>query len=197
MAAQEVVYPRSTAQDDTVKTDNPHDEQQYLDLIHRILKDGEKKKNRTGTDTLSMFGTRMEFNMSNDSIPFLTTKRVYYKMIIKELIWFISGSTDSKVLEAQNVRIWRGNSSKEFLEKLNLPYREGDIGPGYGFQWRYWGADYKGCDADYSGQGIDQLQNLIDEIRTNPGNLRGVALSLKAMLLRSSFNSIGLERGST
>ena len=113
----------------------------------------------------------MEFDISK-SIPLLTTKKVFYNMIIKELLWFVSGSTDSKVLEKQGVKIWAGNSSKEFLKQRKLPYREGDIGPGYGFQWRHWGAEYNGCDSDYKNKGIDQLQNLINEIKNNPNSRR-------------------------
>jgi len=148
-----------------------HQENQYLESLKRILNEGEVRSNRTNIKTLSIFGERFVFDIST-SFPLLTTKKVFYKLILKELLFFISGKTDTKILEDQAVFIWKGNTSKAFLEKRGLKYQEGDMGAGYGFQWRHWGAEYKDCNSDYTNKGIDQLQNIIKEIKINPFSRR-------------------------
>lgn len=151
-----------------------HEEYQYLKLIRDIAQNGESKPDRTGTGTMSRFGTRMEFDISK-RFPILTTKKVFYKTILKELLFFISGKTDSKLLEDQGVNIWKGNSSRKYLDSIGLDeYEVGDLGPVYGFQWRHWGAKYKGKDGDYTGKGTDQLTNLIEGIRKNPHSRRHI-----------------------
>jgi thymidylate synthase len=135
----------------------------YLRLLADVLTNGEYKDDRTKTGTIALFGVTMKFNMKENELLFVTTKRLYYRSVILELLWIISGSTDALILKNQKVSIWDGNSSSQFLKDNGLPYREGDIGPGYGFQLRHFGAEYKGCDADYTGQGTDQLQNLIND----------------------------------
>jgi len=103
----------------------------------------------------------------------LTTKRVFWKAVVHELLWFIKGSTDSKILSDLGVHIWDANGSKEFLDSLGFTDRdEGDLGPVYGFQWRHFGATYVNKYTDYTNQGIDQLANLINTIKTNPNNRR-------------------------
>ena len=109
----------------------------------------------------------MEFNLL-EGFPLLTTKRMPWKVILKELLWFINGSTDNTILNNQNVHIWDKNASMESLKSRNLDYEEGDLGPIYGFQWRNFGAKYIDCNSDYTGKGIDQLKYIINEIRTNP-----------------------------
>jgi len=148
-----------------------HDEQQYLDLLRKIKDEGEERPDRTGVGTKSIFGSRMEFDIS-ERIPILTTKKLFYNTVIKELLFFISGKTDSKILSDDGIKIWEGNTSKDFLEKRGLKYREGDTGPLYSYQWRHWNAEYKGCDSDYDGKGIDQLQNLIEGIKKDPYSRR-------------------------
>lgn len=150
-----------------------HDEYQYLELLQKIKDEGEAKPDRTGIGTKSIFGARMEFDM-RDRLPILTTKRVFYESVIKELLFFISGKTDTRILADQNVKIWEGNTSTAFLKDRGLPYNEGDMGPLYGYQWRHWGAEYKGCDEDYTGQGVDQLKNLIENIRKDPHSRRHI-----------------------
>lgn len=94
-------------------------------------------------------------------------------MIIKELLWFIRGQTDNRLLQKQGVHIWDGNSTREFLDNRGLTtYRDGDIGACYGFQWRHFGAQYKGCEYDYTGQGIDQLQQVLELLKTDPFSRR-------------------------
>lgn len=147
-------------------------EKQYLHLIDKILSQGEYRSSRTGINTFSLFGEKLEFDIS-DSIPFLTTKRLSWRTMIKELLWFISGKTDNNILQQQGVHIWDGNSTTEFLDSRGLHhYRQGDLGPIYPHQWRHFGADYTDCDTDYTGQGVDQLQQVIDLIKTDPTSRR-------------------------
>lgn len=149
-----------------------HDEQQYLNLIEQIIKNGIEKGDRTGVGTISIFGTQMRFNL-RDSFPLLTTKRVFWRAVIEELLWFIDGKTDVKSLQDKGVHIWDGNSTKEFFNKNGLIDREeGDLGPIYGFQWRHFGAKYKTCHDNYKNEGIDQLNQIIETIRTNPNDRR-------------------------
>ena len=148
------------------------EENQYLDLIKLILEKGTDKNDRTGVGTLSIFSYNMCFNL-RESFPLLTTKKVYWKGVVEELLWFISGSTDANILKEKGVKIWNGNTTREFLNSRGLThYDEGDIGAGYGFQWRHFGANYISKDKDYTGQGIDQLKWVINEIKTNPDSRR-------------------------
>lgn len=151
-----------------------HDERQYLELIRNIIENGNVKGDRTGTGTISIFGAQMRFDL-RESFPLLTTKRVFWRGVAEELLWFIQGCTNANKLADKNVHIWDANGSKEFLGKLGLTDREeGDLGPVYGFQWRHFGAEYKDMYASYDGQGVDQLKNIIDTIRTNPDDRRMV-----------------------
>ena len=114
----------------------------------------------------------MRFNLAK-SFPLLTTKRVYWKGVVEELLWFLRGETDGKTLAEKNVKIWDGNGSREFLDNLGFTDRDvGDLGPVYGFQWRHFGAEYKDCYTDYGKQGVDQIQQVIDMIRSNPDSRR-------------------------
>lgn len=139
-------------------------EEQYLDLLKDVLQNGEKVKGRNG-ETITVFGRQMRFSLKDNKIPLLTTKKVAWKTCIKELLWFISGNTDNKCLKEQNVNIWNANSSKSYLESIGLNDREeDDLGPVYGHQWRYFNASYKTCKDDYSGQGVDQLNKIINSL---------------------------------
>ena len=149
-----------------------HSEYQFLDLVKSVVSNGDVKDDRTGVGTMSKFGAHFEFDIST-TVPAITTKKLLLDAVIKELLWMISGSTNSKKLEEQGVNIWKSNSSRSFLDLNNLNYySEGDIGPLYGFQWRHWGQQYFGCQADYKNTGIDQLKWVINEIRTNPSSRR-------------------------
>jgi thymidylate synthase len=150
-----------------------HEEYQYLDLVKQVLDHGVHKNDRTGTGTISCFGTSMRFTLRNNVIPLLTTKRTFWRGVVEELLWFIRGDTNAKNLQKKNIHIWDGNSSREFLDKLHLTDREeGDLGPVYGFQWRHFGAEYKTMHDDYTGKGIDQLEKLIHTIKNNPNDRR-------------------------
>ena len=115
----------------------------------------------------------MRFSLRNDVIPILTTKRVFWRGVAEELLWFVSGSTDARELQAKKIHIWDGNASREFLDNRGLTHREeGDLGPVYGFQWRHFGAKYVDFNTDYTGQGVDQLARCINCIKTNPTSRR-------------------------
>lgn len=148
------------------------DENGYLDLVRNILKNGSPRGDRTGTGTLSTFGECIKFDLSNNTLPLLTTKKVFTKGVFQELLWMISGDTSSKTLEKNGVNIWKWNSTREFLDKRGLSYKEGDLGPVYGFNWRFFGAKYIDSATDYTGQGVDQLQNCIDMIMNDPTSRR-------------------------
>ena len=141
------------------------EEEAYLQLIRDIHTKGEDDEGRNGR-VRCIFGANMRFSMRNNKIPILTSKRVAWKTCLKELLWFISGNTSNKTLKTQNVHIWDGNSSRDFLDSRGLSHlQEDDLGPIYGFQWRHFNAEYKTCDDDYSNKGIDQLQQLIDALK--------------------------------
>jgi len=157
-----------------------HEEYQYLNLLKDIIDEGSMEEGRNG-NTKTVIGTAMHFSLENGKIPILTTKKTAWKTCLKELLWFISGSTDAKLLSDQNVHIWDGNTTAEFLESRGLShYTPGrQIGPLYSAQWRHWGAKYEADpDADYTGKGIDQLQKAIDMLKDpNQRNSRRIIVS--------------------
>ena len=157
-----------------MSAEREHDEHQYLNLIRTVLATGETRPDRTGTGTISVFAPpSLRFSLRDSTLPLLTTKRTFLRGIVEELLWFVRGETDSKILSNKGVKIWDGNGSKEFLEKRGLGHRrEGDLGPVYGFQWRHFGAEYKTCDTDYTGQGVDQLAECIRKIKEDPTDRR-------------------------
>ncbi|XP_073036062.1 bifunctional dihydrofolate reductase-thymidylate synthase 1-like isoform X3 [Primulina eburnea] len=149
-----------------------HEEFLYLRLVQDIIANGNGKDDRTGTGTFSKFGCQMRLNLRK-SFPLLTTKRVFWRGVVEELLWFISGSTNAKILQEKGIHIWDGNASREYLDSMGLTEREeGDLGPVYGFQWRHFGARYTNMHADYTGQGFDQLLDIIDKIKNKPDDRR-------------------------
>jgi dihydrofolate reductase/thymidylate synthase len=162
-----------------------HEEKQYLNLLKEVITAGHKRQTRNAI-TYSTFAKRMEFDLSDGKIPVLTTKRVAIKTCTKELLWFINGDTNNKTLSEQNVHIWDGNSSREFLDSIGLIDREeGDLGPVYGFQWRHSGAKYTTCHDDYTGQGIDQLKNCIELLKNDPHSRRNILCAWNPSDLKS------------
>lgn len=127
---------------------------QYLDLMQKVLTEGQKKSDRTGTGTLSIFGHQMKFDLT-EGFPLVTTKKVHLKSIIHELIWFLKGSTNISYLKENGVSIW-----DEWADE------NGDLGPVYGAQWRSW--------PDGNNGSIDQIQNLINSINQNPDSRRHI-----------------------
>ena len=149
------------------RNNNIHDENQYLNLINDILNEGTMINGRNG-NVKTVFGSAMHFDLTNGIIPILTTKRTAWKTCLKELLWFISGSTSNDILQNNNVKIWNSNSSRDYLDSIGLHnLRENDLGPVYGHQWRHFNAKYNNCDSDYTNKGIDQLQYIIDNLK-NP-----------------------------
>ncbi|KAJ9066043.1 Thymidylate synthase [Entomophthora muscae] len=150
------------------------EEQTYLDLISTVIEEGVVKTDRTGTGTISVFAPNpLKFNLSDNEFPLLTTKRVFIRGVIEELLWFIKGDTNALHLSEKGVHIWDGNGSRDFLDKAGFTDRQvGDLGPVYGFQWRHFGAKYIDCNTDYTGQGVDQLNEVIYKIKNTPDDRR-------------------------
>lgn len=149
-----------------------HHDDVYKNLLEHVLKVGNPREDRTGTGTISTFGYQMRFDISN-SIPVLTTKHIAWKSCVRELLWFLRGSTNAQELQKEGVHIWDGNTNRSFLDKRGLDHLpEGDIGAGYGFQWRHFGATYKTCKESYKGQGIDQIRNIIQQLKSDPFSRR-------------------------
>ncbi|CAE1243254.1 thyA [Acanthosepion pharaonis] len=160
-------------------------EKEYLNAIDYIIKHGSRRSNRTGTDTLSVFGMQMRYNI-REAFPLFTTKRVFWRGILEEMLWFIRGSTNSNELKDKNVHIWDANGSRSFLDNLGFFEREeGDLGPVYGFQWRHFGAEYTDFKSEYGKTGVDQLHNVIDLIKNNPNDRR---------IIMSAWNPMDLPK---
>lgn len=159
-------------------SDNISDEKQFLNTLKHIINNGNKRIDRTNVGTVSIFGTQMRFDISQ-SIPLLTTKFIPLRVIIEELLWFLRGDTDAKILQEKNVKIWDGNTSREFLDNRGLQhYEHGILGPGYGFQIRFFGAQYSQMFADTSKidtdkiGGFDQLKYILNTLNTDPFSRR-------------------------
>jgi thymidylate synthase len=143
---------------------------QYLDLLHHVLNHGQKKADRTGTGTLSVFGYQMRFPLQ-DGYPLLTTKKLHTRSIFHELLWFLSGDTNVKSLQEQGVTIWNEWATKEQCAQFGRG--EGELGPVYGHQWRNFGATLK-PDGTYKKDGVDQIAHLIKGIKNNPDSRRHI-----------------------
>ena len=171
---------------------------QYLDLLRDIRANGVEKSDRTGTGTISVFGRQMRFNLA-DGFPAVTTKKLYFNSVVHELLWFLKGSGNIEYLAQNNVHIWDEWPFKAYLEKNNLPIPEvnspewklqmqdfigriaidhdfamqyGDLGPVYGVQWRKW--------PDGKGGEIDQIANVIEQIKTKPDSRRLIVTAWNA-----------------
>jgi dihydrofolate reductase/thymidylate synthase len=150
----------------------PHEEYKYFDLFEKILKEGKQRKNRTNINTISIFGEQLRFDISK-TIPLMTSKKVSFKNIVEELLWFCRGETDANILKNKGVKIWDGNSSREFLDARGLiDYPEGECGPIYGHQWRNF-------------NGVDQLKNVENLIKTDPTSRR---------IVLSAWNPVDLPK---
>ena len=170
-------------------TSNPrHEEYQYLNLLKDIIDEGVNEVGRNG-NTLGVYGTAMHYSLENGKIPILTTKKTAWKTCLKELLWFIRGDTDNKLLNEQNVHIWDANSTPEFKKTRGLHnYVDGDLGPLYGFQWRHFNAPYSSCNEDYAGKGVDQLQLVID-------NLKDPEKRTSRRMVVSAWNPCQMDQG--
>jgi len=156
-------------------------EYQYLDLLEHILAHGDERNDRTGVGTRSIFGAMMRFDLSDGTIPILTTKRVYWKTAVKEMLWFLTGGTNIRDLVRENVRIWtdwplarfrretgtdisQADFEERILNDQNFADNWGELGPVYGKQWRRWIGE--------NGLPHDQIASLIDTLRDNPSSRR-------------------------
>jgi thymidylate synthase len=140
----------------------------FLTTLDKIIKKGIYKMDRSGVGTYSLFGKSFTYDIKNYRLPVFTHRKVFIRGIIEELLFFISGKTNTKVLEEKKVNIWKQHTSREYLDKMGLSsdkYKDGSYGPAYGFQLRHWGAEFEGDDADYTGKGIDQLQYIVDLLK--------------------------------
>ncbi|WP_201509354.1 thymidylate synthase [Psychrobacter alimentarius] len=148
---------------------NNKNEQAYLNLLHQVLTEGTEKGDRTGTGTLSHFGAQLRFDLAS-GFPLLTTKKVHFKSIVYELLWFLSGSTHVDYLQKNGVRIWNEWATAEQTARFNRP--EGDLGPVYGHQWRNYGASKNAEEASYNNDGVDQITQVVEQIKSNPNSRR-------------------------
>ena len=152
-------------------------ENDYLSLMRNILENGSSNDDRTGVGTLSIFGSMLKYDL-RDTFPLCTTKRMFFRAIFEELMFYLSGKTDNKILQEKGIHVWDGNTTREFLDKRGLQhYEEGDMGQTYGFNFRHFGGEYKGCWKDYQtgttdSIGFDQLENIINLIKTEPSSRR-------------------------
>ena len=162
-----------------------HQEQQYLGILRNILKHGDETEGRNGK-TISLFKQDMKFDMRN-GFPLLTTKKMFTKGIIEELLFFLRGDTDTTILKEKNINIWNGNTNRRFLDSLEMTNRrEGVMGPMYGYQWRHYNAPYDEEGACPKEKGIDQLAYVVHLIKTQPKSRR---------ILMTAFNPIQLFEG--
>lgn len=157
-------------------------EEEYLRVLREVMETGEFRQTRNGM-TRSKFSVKMDFDLKTSDgekcecrriVPLLTTKQVFWRGVVEELLWFLRADTDAHNLDKKGVKIWNGNSSREALDALGLTdYEEGDCGPIYGFQWRHFGAKYHGK-GDYKNSpgGVDQLAGCLDLLRHDPTSRR-------------------------
>lgn len=162
---------------------------EYLDIVRHVLEKGIVKHNRTGVDAITVAGCMFEHDMA-DGFPLLTTKKIPFRLIASELQWFIQGRTDKGWLQERNNRIW-----DEWAHPKKAPYGhdedskkrmrdERDLGPVYGFQWRHFGAQYRGHDVSHAGEGVDQLAKVVDSLKKNPHDRRMIVNSWNPLMLQ-------------
>ena len=151
---------------------------QYAALVRDILEHGDVRVDRTGVGTVSVFGRHLCFDLST-SFPLLTTKRVYWKGVVEELLFFLRGDTDTTILSDANVNIWKGNTSREYLDTHDLEtYPTGVAGPIYGYQWRAFNAPYPPGASGMSVEGgVDQIAVLMDQLRHDPASRRHLVMA--------------------
>jgi dihydrofolate reductase/thymidylate synthase len=149
------------------------EENRFIKIVNKILNKGVYNLDRSQVGTLSIFGKSFTYDIRNYRIPLFTHRKVFLRGIIEELVFFVSGRTDTKILEEKKVNIWKGHTSREFLDSRGLTeLNEGDMGAGYGFQLKHFGADYINAETDYTNKGFDQLEYVINEIKHNPTSRR-------------------------
>lgn len=157
------------------------EEQSYLNLLKEILDEGAERSDRTGVGTKGIFGSKLKFSLENNKIPMFTTKKIFIKSVVEELLFFMRGETDTLKLEAKGSNIWRANTTREFLDDRGLEdLPAGDMGKSYGFQWRNFGGKigstkYDGSQPDPRNRyfdGVDQIAQVINTLKSNPTDRR-------------------------
>lgn len=167
------------------KSKENNEELAYLNMLKNIVTNGHLRSTRNG-NTLSCFSTSLTFNLEN-SFPLLTTKKMFLRGIFEELKFFLLGQTNTKLLEEKKVNIWKPNTTREFLDSVGLSHlEEGDMGPLYGFQLRHYGAEYKGCDNDYTDCGYDQFANVLHLLKNDKYSRR---------IIMTTFNPAQISQG--
>jgi thymidylate synthase len=156
----------------------------YLELVKDLLENGDCRETRNGK-VHSLFGKTLEFDIK-DQFPLFTTKKVFFRGIMEELLFFLHGKTDSKLLENKGINIWKGNTTPEFIKSRNLPYNEGDMGPMYGFNLKHFGAKYISAQTDYTDKGLNQLEHVIKLLREDPYSRR---------IIMTTYNPLVAEEG--
>jgi dihydrofolate reductase / thymidylate synthase len=148
-----------------VRIRSQHPENAFLELLQRIKRHGTAKSNRTSISTLRLWGEQVRFDLR--AFPLITTKRVFFRGVVEELLFFLSGKTQSRVLEEKGINVWKANTRREFLDKRGLThYEEGELGKSYPLQWRHFGAECRANEQLELGQGgIDQIRNVIENIQ--------------------------------
>lgn len=148
---------------------NNLEEIQYLNLLQEIKTNGVTKEDRTGIGTRYKFGCSMRFSLRENTLPLLTTKRVFWRGVVEELLFFLSGKTDTTILESRGVNIWKGNTTRDFLDKLGLTsLRAGDLGCSYPHQWRNFGGEHPQIPETEGLVGFDQIAYLVNTLKSNP-----------------------------
>lgn len=161
------------------------EEQKYLNILENVLSNGHYRKTRN-SNVLSSFGKVLKFNLSN-GFPILTTKKVFFRGAVEELLFFLNGDTNSKHLSDLGVKIWNLNTSREFLDSIGLNhYEECDMGPMYGFQWLHYGTKYQGMNINYENQGLNQIEYCLNLLKTDPYSRR---------IIMTSYNPIQMNEG--
>lgn len=146
----------------------------YVKLLKETLGNGERKTTRNGV-VQSIFGCMINFKDIATSFPLITTKKIFFRGIVEELLWFLRGSTNAHVLKQKNIHIWDGNSTREYLDSVGLDYPEGELGPVYGWQWRKFGKEYgDAADAADATEGIDQIKYVFEELLKDTNSRRAV-----------------------
>jgi thymidylate synthase len=157
----------------------------YLDMLRDLITKGDERQTRNSI-TKSLFSRNLTFDLKN-SFPLLTTKKMFFRGIFEELMFFIRGNTNTKILEEKGIKIWKDNTTRTFLDNVGLNhYQEGDMGPMYGYQLRSFNADYKGCNNDYLDKGVDQFNYVINTILKDPFSRR---------IIMTTFNPAQVTEG--
>jgi dihydrofolate reductase/thymidylate synthase len=160
------------------------EEQKYIDIMKDLLLNGTRTQTRNGY-TYCKFGTSLDFDLRN-GYPLLTTKKMFFKGVCEELLFFLRGDCNTKHLSDKGIKIWEKNTDRTFLDANGFTDRmEGDMGPMYGFQWRHFNAEYKDCESDYNNKGLDQLSYVLNELKTNPHSRRIIMTTYNPLQAKS------------